>query len=429
MLSTAGSNSARSLYQEARAMHSQSSAPAPSIRIEHSTSRASGLYSPTKPPRDIARIGKALVKSTRRSVFEGVAIRSNVDTRSVIRNATRSEMSVGKADDCVRLLMNLGILVCVAAYADGEGFTLFDSELMRRFVAGEKIPTAPTEDQLVRRATELIRSVEEREHPRSSEVRVMQKFDIDEVVLALIEASGEEALGDGALISNVVREPVRALQEQFPEIRIEELSSWVELAKFEGYLEEIGDGIWRIQIDRKTPTPSTAPSIDDAIIRLRSQREEAKSRLEQAKRMRQEEQGALEEASQAAIHAFEEDEREKVRSAHEEAKERARSDEDAREAERIQDAQEAFEAQVARIKEEEGGRLDRDLQDAQADFDTRMQRVEVVVENFSAAKHAACGVQNKQRDGDAFGSHRAKIESLDREIQSLERIRDQTSEE
>jgi hypothetical protein len=386
------------------------------------------LYSVAKPPEDLSRINKAFGKAAKHRSLKGVGFPPNISLRNVVRKAPRRELSVGRSDDGVRLFLNLGILICVKNYADDGDVTLFDAELMQRLANEERIPSTPTEDQLTERATELIRSVEEQEAPRSSDVRVIHRIDIEEVVLALIEASEDKTLGDLGTVSGVVRNPLKALVDHFPpDIRREELSSWIELAKFEGYLEEIGDG-WRLQLDRKTPTPSTAPSIDDAIIQLRSLREEAKAQLVQAKERRQKEREALEQEVRGEISRFEEGQREQVSASLRSAEERARSDKEAREAERVAEAERGFKEIIAIISEEEKERLESDIRDAQTDFDARMQQAEVATENFRAAKYSERDARDKQRDGDAFSQPRAEIERKDAEIQSLTRVRDQTSQ-
>lgn len=410
-------------------MQSDPATPANEIHIEYSTTRRIGLYSVTNPPHELKRIGKALAKSTKRSVLDGVAIKHNLEIRSIIRNASRGEMSVGRADDCVRLLFNLGILIRVYNYGSYESIVLYDEELMRRFAEGEKITHEQAEKYVTHRAAELIRSAEEREAPLLSEVRVTPKIDIDDVVISLIAISEEETLGDGSVIQGLIREPVlEKLQTQFPDVRMDDVSAWVERAKFDGYLEDIGDGIWRVQVDRKTPMPSNAPSIDDAIARLRSERERVRIHYDNAKQKRSEERTLDEERLGQLCNAYESARRDQAQSDLKEAEACAQRDREARELQRIEEAREMFEAAVARIRREEEERLSLDIQNAQTDYEMRLRQVEVDVDRFVETKRTKHHAESEKRDTDLLQPLANELERLDEEIQSLVRIREKTTQ-
>jgi len=434
MQTAASLDSARSFQQEPRAMRSHPASSPAAIRIEYSTVRATGHHSVANPPEGLSRIASALGKATKRSVLEGVALRSNVDLRSAIRNAARKEMTVGSADNCVRLLFNLGILLRVLEYAEGKDVVLFDAELMKRWTDGERIAASPSEESLVRRANELIRCAEEQDDPRPSEVILKPDINMDSVFDALFDASGEETLKGGATVSDIVPDPLGALEKKFPNARTADLEAWVERAKFEGYLEDIskgvGESVWRIQIAHSAPTPTvSAPTtIDDAIEELRSEMREAASQLARAELEREEERRAAEAALQSEISAFEESKREQAASGLEEAEKRALADKDHREAERIEEARKAYEAEIARIRAEEKNRLQDDLRDARSDRDARIERISAEVEAHRKERSAAISTKNKQRDGEVLKPLKSKLERVEADIRRLTSIRDHTSQ-
>ncbi|HWQ99532.1 MAG TPA: hypothetical protein VN397_01640 [Candidatus Methylomirabilis sp.] len=227
------------------------------------------------PPR-LSTIGRLLGKIARKHrEYPGRAV---VIDRLNDRIANEIGEKRGSADDVVRALMNVAILIPVTLQ-DGREAMLYDEAQMERAVAFESGgPTVvePSHDYVVERARELLqpRESDQDDAGPDSGVTITEgaggkriantcEPDYDEIILCLDMAKDRIMLADGAgILEDVVVNPLGVLQKAFPHMDAEWLHAHMSRAIRSRYLVPIGKDVYRVTLE---PTLNrTNPGLADS---------------------------------------------------------------------------------------------------------------------------------------------------------------------
>jgi hypothetical protein len=445
-----------------------------------------------KPPDGAWRIARALKAVAARHDRHPGAIRPNEHLASIVRRSVRAargrnrtsssgcvRMGRKEAEDFVRFLFEANVLIRVSPdTAGGEELIMFDYERMERLVRERDacaensvnadapvsgVPSVPADngdepDETSEPEEQPVLSMDKEnvsaDAPASGPVQLVTEDDVRdsdqpsederdsgqtsaqeppplsvrEAAMIFAGASKTEAFVGGGDVQNVIRDPLEALVSAHPSAPRGLLASFVERAVIEGFLLEIGTGIWRVRINPDAPDSlSASATIGQAIKRLEEKRDGVKAHLDQTEKRRSrarfEAQSELDRAlmlSAESDHRYAQDENAATLAL-------LRGESVSRTAERILEERKAFKQRIAFIKEEERRRLANDERATEEDFEKRMQIVESGIRERELASRARFEERQKELDQEALERARLSLEELEQEIARLKHIQDQTS--
>jgi hypothetical protein len=216
-----------------------------------STERTSRYSRGDLPPALTAVCGMLTELTEKHREYPGAAIRTKgIDLKGLLRNEAGG-IEPGKADDYIRALENMAILIEVEL--GGETVTLFDRERMEQLIAfsdGAGSFAEPTEESVLHRARDLIEiaRIRKNEGPKTplsepSSVRVTDPSqpEFEDALLALDEAKQTISVGK-AVLKDVVVDPLDVLKRAFPKARVDRLETHVFCGTRDRYLTPLSMG-------------------------------------------------------------------------------------------------------------------------------------------------------------------------------------------
>jgi hypothetical protein len=461
----------------------QGSAPAPERPPESGgDALRSGSFDHEKLPDGAWRISRALKAVAARNDRHPGAIRPNEHLASIVRRSVRTtrngnrvsgsgcaRMGRKEAEDFVRFLFQADILVRISPRMAGdEELIMFDHERMERLVREQGVraensvsadapvfgarsvpaddgdepdemsepeeqPTLPMDeedvsaDAPVSGPVQLVTEDDVRDSDQPS-AQEQSYLSMEEAVTIFVGASKTEAFVGGGEVKNVIREPLEMLVAAHPSAPRGLLASFVERAVIEGFLQEIGTGLWRVRIDPDAPDSLSAPTtIGQAIKRLEEKRDGVKALLDQAEKRRSRARFEAQSQLDGALMLSAESDRRDAQDENAATLSLLRGESVSRTAERIVEERKAFKHRIALIKEEERRRLANDERATEEDFEKRMQIVESGIRERESDARRRFEERQNELDQEALQGPRSSLEELEQDIARLKRVKEQTS--
>lgn len=217
-------------------------------------------------PPELAKVSRLLGKLARKHrEFPGCAIPQQ-NLRDAIANELGEER--GAADDYVRALKNLAILVSITL-PDGHELLVYDQTQMDRAVAFAEGGAALTEPQPAKvqaRVCALLDAAASQESSPASNTFALHENsaallaipDFEEVLLRLDDAKRNIEVADGAgSLEDVVVNPLSVLTPAYPRCDVERLKAHLSRAVANGYLTPLGKDVYRVTLN---PPPASSPA-------------------------------------------------------------------------------------------------------------------------------------------------------------------------
>jgi hypothetical protein len=209
----------------------------PAVRLRGFSKERTSRYSRGYLPQALRAVCGLLTELTKKHrEYPGVAIATRgIDLKALVRNGA-GDLEPGKADDYIRALENMAILIEVEING-GEAVMLFDRERMEQLAAfneGAGDFSELDENLVLTRARELIEYARTRKSPlpepipeRGSDPALPEYED------ALLAFEGaKQTISDGEVtLKDVVKNPLGVLKRSFPKARADRLETHVFCAK------------------------------------------------------------------------------------------------------------------------------------------------------------------------------------------------------
>lgn len=261
-------------------------------------------------PPKLKVVGRMLAKLARRHrEFPGVAVNEDRLNRQI---ASEIGEGVGAADDYVRALKNVAILIPVEL-PDGRELLLYNQEAMQKAVAFEEdlgpALNPPTDHEVETTVRALMSKPALTSELRDTEEQFKlgngssTEPDLDAVLLTLDEAKRTiQVMEGGGMLEDIVVNPLSVLQAAFPACKADRLQTFLTRAKGMQCLIPIGKDVYRFTL-APSPTSTSAPgsqtrdvdqAIDDEIGLLRAKLQQAQAELDKREQSLRERREAIE---------------------------------------------------------------------------------------------------------------------------------------